>query len=161
MNLRHIATLECCENFSSEEVIAARNALTPEEQTRADDRTVKRFIRACNGNVAEVCISYSLSLPHTDSIPKLRPIIPFQSGARACSAVLTYARVNSQQASKRLANSLAWSLREQPERLVSCSTCTQEPSSHYMHVVGHDGLSRPVGTLPLYVRCKTVASLNA
>ena len=47
------------------------------------------------------------------------------------------------QAVKRLQETLTWRATNDVERL-SCSACTTDPRSHYMHPVGFDRYGRPV-----------------
>lgn len=47
------------------------------------------------------------------------------------------------QALKRLRSTMHWRKAEQADSMM-CSTCLKQDGSHYMHVVGHDWLRRPV-----------------
>lgn len=47
------------------------------------------------------------------------------------------------EALKRLRATFDWRSKEQPQSL-SCTVCEKDPSAHFMHVVGHDQLGRPV-----------------
>mmetsp|Transcript_3868 Transcript_3868/g.11192 ORF Transcript_3868/g.11192 Transcript_3868/m.11192 type:complete len:319 (-) Transcript_3868:579-1535(-) len=44
---------------------------------------------------------------------------------------------------RRLRETFAWRRKERPESL-ACRACVQDPQAHYMHVVGHDSLGRPI-----------------
>ena len=47
------------------------------------------------------------------------------------------------QASLRLKDTLAWRRHEQVDTIL-CRACSAQPNSHYLQVVGHDTLQRPV-----------------
>lgn len=50
---------------------------------------------------------------------------------------------NLQLSAKRLAATCAWREQNQPEKVV-CKACAKNPKSHFMHVIGHDALQRPI-----------------
>jgi len=50
---------------------------------------------------------------------------------------------NVAHSAKRLAATLKWRDTNKPQEVV-CHACRKDPKSHYMHIVGHDNLGRPI-----------------
>lgn len=125
---------------------AVFQALTEDERRQLnDDGEVTRYVKACNGNQAEVSWSSCIALlvagtcnldcawamPWTEHDPFARTLcyseaVSWQRGHDIKPA--------NTQALKRLRATMRWRAKELPKTLL-CTVCKADPKAHFMHVV--------------------------
>jgi hypothetical protein len=106
-------------------------ALTDEEKQQLnEDGEVTRFVKACNGNQAEVRLRTSPPCSDAMQCQGCRP-----HGGRLIQGRVAATRPdNALQALKRLRATFKWRAQELP-RTLRCTICDGNPKAHFMHVV--------------------------
>ncbi len=126
--------------ISAADMATLRSRLPLELSARCPDQMINQFLRATDSNISQVLV---LSGKRPLSTVSLVCRSTLRSHGNCWYIAPQTIQIASQQAEKRLKETLLWREAENVE-CITCLACTRDSRSHYMHPIGIDRWGRPV-----------------